>query len=105
MECSGGNNRSFWSQAYCNWKEAGRKVSKRFNVDRKPHKYQVGDTVLYRMKLVRSKASNFSAKFLLRWSKPVVMAKLVRPNVVLLANPETGVTRRAQISQLKAFVE
>ena len=40
------------------------------------------------IKLVRSKA-NISAKFLLRWLKPVVMANIVRPNVVLLANPET----------------
>jgi len=39
--------------------------------------------MLYIMRLVRSKASNISTKFLLRWSKPVVMAKIVRPNVVL----------------------
>jgi len=54
-----------------------------FNVHRKPYKYKVDNTVLYRMRLVRSKANNISTKFLLRWSKPVVMGKIVRPNVVL----------------------
>jgi len=35
----------------------------------------------------------------------MVTAKIVRPNVVLLANPETGViVRRAHVSQLKTFV-
>jgi len=35
----------------------------------------------------------------------MVVAKILRPNVVLLANPETGViVRRAHVSQLKAYV-
>ena len=55
------------------------------------------------MNLASSKAQKISAKLLLRWSKPIVIAKIVRPNV--LANPETGViVRRAHVSQLKAFV-
>jgi len=59
--------------------------------------------VVYRMNLASSKAQKISAKLLLRWSKPIVIAKIVRPNV--LANPETGViVRRAHVSQLKAFV-
>lgn len=86
-------------------KRARSKVAKRFNVVRKLYKYQAGDNALYRMRLVRSKANNISAKFLLRWSKSVVMAQIVRPNVVLLANHETGVIRRAHVSQLKAFAE
>jgi len=62
--------------------------------------------VLYRIRLVRSKANNISTKFVLRLSKPVVMVKIVRFNVVLLANPETGVIiRRANVRKLKAFVE
>jgi hypothetical protein len=42
------------------------------------------------------------AKLLLRWSKPVVIAKILGPNVVLLANPEMGViVRSAHVSQLR----
>ena len=61
--------------------------------------------VVYRKNLVSSEAQGISAKLLLRWSKPMVVAKFLRPNVVLLANPETGViVRRAHVSQLKAYV-
>lgn len=77
------------------------KVALRYDADRRPRWYQVGDTVVYRMNLASSKAHNISAKLLLRWSKPVVIAKILRPNVVLLANPDTGVIgRRAHVSQL-----
>jgi hypothetical protein len=42
---------------------------------------------------------------LLWWSKPVVIAKIVRPNVVLLANLDTGVIiRRAHVSQVKKYI-
>jgi hypothetical protein len=65
----------------------------------------VGDTVVDWMRLASSEANNISAKFLLSWSKPVVIAKIVRSNVVLLANPEMGViVRRAHVTQLKAYV-
>jgi hypothetical protein len=71
----------------------------------RPHKYQVGDTVVYRLNVVSNKAAQVSIKFLLKWSKPVVIAKIVRPNVVLLANPDTGVIiRKAHVSQLKSYV-
>jgi len=96
---------SFWTQAYNHLKWARNKVAKRYDIDRNPHTYQVGDTVVYRMRLASSKANNISAKFLLRWSKLFIIAKIVSLNVVLLANPETGViVRRAHVSQLKAFV-
>jgi len=81
------------------------KVALRYDVNRKPHQFQVDDTVVYRMNLASSKVQNISAKLLLRWSKSMVIVYIVRPNVVLLANPETGVIgRRAHVSQLKAFV-
>ena len=102
---TGEPNQSFWTQTYKNLMQARKKVARRYDVNRKPHQFQVGDTVVYRMNLASSKAQNISAKLLLRWSKPMVIAKIVRPNVVLLANPETGVIgRRAHVSQLKAFV-
>ena len=98
-------DRDFLSQAYQNLKQASRKVALRYNRGRKPHCFTVGDTVRYRLNLVSSKAREVSAKMMLRWSKPVVIAREIRPNVVLLANPSTGVViRRAHVSQLKSCV-
>ena len=77
-------------------------MAQNFNADRKPHQYKVGDLVRYQLKLSSSKAQQISDKLLLRWSVPVIIARIVRPKVVLLANPETGVIiRRAHVSQLK----
>jgi hypothetical protein len=60
---------------------------------------------MYRLNLVSSKAQNISAKLLLRWSQPVVITKFVRSNVVLLADPESGlVLRGAHVGQLKPCV-
>jgi hypothetical protein len=96
---------SFWTQAYENLKRARSKFARRHNASRRPHQYRVGDTVVFRVHTVSSKARNITAKLLLRWSKPVVVAKIVGPNTVLLENPETGVVvRRAHVSQLKPFV-
>ena len=83
---------------------AKKKVAQRY-ANRKPHQYLAGDTVVYRLNLVSSKALNVSAKLSLRWSKPVVIARFVRPNVALLANPDTGViVSRAHVNQLKPYV-
>ena len=95
----------FWSQAYQNSKRASRKVALKYSHGRKPHCFAVGDPVRYRLNLVSSKARDVSAKMMLRWSKPVVVAMVVGPNTVLLANPETGlIVRRAHVSQLKPGV-
>lgn len=103
---SGEASQSFWTRAYYNLKQARDKVARRYDADRRLHPYQVGDTVVYHMSLAGSKARNSLAKLLLKWSKPIVIAKFIRPNVVLLANPDTGViVRRAHISQLKAYIK
>jgi hypothetical protein len=100
----GDPDQSFWTRAYYNLKLANKRVAERYKSDRKPHQYRVGDTVVYRLNLTSAKAQNISAKLLLRWSKPVVIAKIVGPNVVLLANPDTGVIiRKAHVSQLKKY--
>jgi len=53
-----------------------------------------------------STANNISAKFLLKWSKPAIIAKIVQPNMGLLVNPETGgIIREAHVSQLQPFVQ
>jgi len=97
---------SFWTQTYRNLKLASKRVPQKYERNRKPHHYQVGDTVVYCLNPASSKAQNISTKLLLRWSKPMVVAKIVRPNVVLLANPDTGViTRKAHVSLLKRYVK
>ena len=103
-DMSDGDNQVFWEQALKNLKSARNKVARRYDVSRLPSPYQVGDMVMYRLRLDSSKAAQRSAKFQLKWSKPVIIAKMVRPNVALLANPETGVViRRAHVSQLKPY--
>lgn len=98
-------NQSFWTQAYSNLKAARDKVARRYNANRKPHEYKVGDLVMFRKNLVSLKAHNVTSKLLMRWSDPVVIVKFVSTNNVLLANPDTGVViRRAHVSQLKQYV-
>ena len=93
---------SFWSRAYANLMRARSNVAKRCNATRRPHSYKVGDMVVYRLKVISSKAQNISAKLFLKWSKPVVVAKVLRPNVLLLAKSNTGViVRTARVSKLK----
>jgi hypothetical protein len=104
MGKSDGEYQVFWEQALQNMKSARKKVARRYDVSRRPSPYQVGDMVVYRLRLDSSKVAQRSAKFQLKWSKPVIIAKMVRPNVALLANPETGVViRRAHVSQLKPY--
>jgi hypothetical protein len=94
--------RLFWTRAYANLQRARRTVASSFNQRRKPHKFLVGDTVRYRLRLISDKANRTSAKMLMKWSEPLVVSKILRPNVVLLANPHTGVVvRRAHVTQLK----
>jgi hypothetical protein len=96
----------YWAKAYRSLCEANTKVAGRFNKNRRPHGFKVGDRVRYRLNVLSSKAQGVSAKMALRWSEPTVISREVRPNVVLLAHPVTGVVvRRAQVSQLKSCGE
>jgi len=86
--------------------QAKNKVARRYDADRRPHTYRVGDKVVYRLHVLSSKAQNLSAKLALKWSKPVIVAEIVRPNAVLLANTDTGVIiRRAHVTQLKPYCD
>jgi hypothetical protein len=62
---TGEHNCLFWTCAYANLQRARRTVARRFNQGRKPHSYQVGDTVRYRLKLVSNKANRTLAKLLM----------------------------------------
>ena len=100
-----GADQSFWTEAYRNLLAAKRRVERRHNKSRRPHNYGVGDLVRYQLKGSSSKARNITSKLMLRWSAPVVVTKVVGPNTVLLANPDSGViVRRAHVTQLKPCV-
>ena len=59
---------------------------------------------MFKENLVSSKAQNVSGKLLLRWSDPVVIAKIVNANNVLLANPSNCIIiRNTHVSQLKPY--
>ena len=103
---SGDQSQLFWTRAYANLMQAKNKVARRYDADRRPHTYRVGDKVVYRLHVLSSKAQNLSAKLALKWSKPVIVAEIVRPNAVLLANTDTGVIiRRAHVTQLKPYCD
>jgi len=59
-------NQSFWTQAYENLKRTRSKVAQSNDANRKPHHYSVGDTVVYRLHVVSSKAQNISVKLAMR---------------------------------------
>ena len=74
-----------------------------FNEEKKPHRYCLGDLVRYRVRLSGFKGQKLSAKQLLKFSIPVTIGKVLRSNVVLLANPDDGVIiRSAHVIQLKS---
>ena len=97
-------NQSFWSQAYHNLRLARNRFAHSYNKGRMAHQFKVGDTVMYKKNLVSSKAQNVSGKLLLRWSEPVVIAKIVNTTNVSLADPSTGIIiRKAHVSHLKPY--
>jgi len=105
-ENGNGTNQSLWTEAVRNLQMARKKVAQRYNEGRKEHHCGVGDSVRCQLKLSSSKAQNVTAKLILSSSAPVVVAKVLRPDVVLLASPDTGVIiRRAHIRQLKPCVK
>jgi len=91
--------RGVWTEAIMNLRKARDRVAVR-----KATPFKEGDVVVYRVKVLSSKGNGISGKLELRWSKPTVIAKFLKPNVVLLANAETGVVvRKAHVSQIKIY--
>ena len=83
---------------------ARNRVGKRFDLGRKEAQYKVGDTVVCQMKTLSSKGKGVSQKLELKWSKPMVIVKFLKPSVVQLAVAESGVlARKAHVSQLKRY--
>jgi hypothetical protein len=101
-----GMTQNFWTQAYRNLKRACCKVARRYNLGRNPHTFQIGDRVVFRLNTVSSKANQTTSRMQMRWSPPMVIQRMLRSNVVLLANPDTGlITRRAHVTQLKPCIK
>ena len=96
----------FWTEAIRNLGMAKNRVAKRFNVGRKEAQYEVGGTVLCQRKVLSSKGKGISQKLELKWSVPLVIVRFLKPNVVQLAMPESGViVRKAHVSQLKPYYQ
>jgi hypothetical protein len=60
--------------------------------------------VVCQVKSLSSKGKGISQNLELKWSKPIVIIKFSKPNVVQLAMAESGVVaRKAHVSQLKRY--
>jgi hypothetical protein len=94
----------FWTEAIRNLTMAKNRVASRFNRGRKEAHYKVGDLVLCQRKVLRSKGKGISQKLELRWSVPMKTQRFLKPTVVQLASPKSGVIiRKAHLSQLKPY--
>jgi hypothetical protein len=95
--------KNFWAEAIRNLMKARDQVALRCDVVRKATPFKVGDVVVCWVKVLSSKGKGVSAKLELKWSKPMVITKLLKPNVQL-ANAETGVVvRKVHVCQLKGY--
>lgn len=50
---TGESNQLFWTQTCENLKLARSRVARCYDVNRKPHQYRVGDTVVFRLNVLR----------------------------------------------------
>jgi hypothetical protein len=74
--------KNFWAKAIRKLRKARDQVALRYNVVRKATSFKVGDVVVCRVKVLSSKGKGVSAKLELKWSKPMVITKLLKPNIV-----------------------
>jgi hypothetical protein len=96
--------KNFWAEAIRNLRKVRDRVAHRYNALRKATPFKVGDVVVCPVKVLSSKRKGVSAKLELKWSKPKVIAKFLKPKVVQLVNTETGVVvRKAHVWQLKGY--
>ena len=96
--------KNIWAEAIRNLWKARDQVARRYDAGRKATSLKVGDIVIYQVKVLSSKGKDVSTKLALKWSKPMVITKFLKPNVVQLANAETGVVvRKAHVCQLKGY--
>ena len=90
----------FWAEAISCLRKGTDQVARRYNAARKATPYKAGDVLVYRMNVLSLKEKGVSAKLELKCSKPMVTVKYVKPNVVEIANPNSGVVvKKAHVSQ------
>jgi hypothetical protein len=96
--------KDFWVEAIRSLRKARDEVARRHDAVRRGTPIRVGDIVVYRVKVLSSKGTGVSAKLDIKWYKQMVIAKFLKPNVVQLANAETGViVGKAHVYQLKRY--
>jgi hypothetical protein len=92
------------TEAIRNLTMAKNRVANRFNRGRQEAHYKVGDLVPCQRKVLNSKGKGISQKLELRWSVPMKVDRFLKPTVVQLASPESGVIiTKAHVSQLKPY--
>lgn len=93
-----------WETALKNLKESRAQVAKRYNLNRPDCPFKEGQLVLCRLFPLSSAVKKQSAKLMLKWTKPLCIAKFTSGVTVDLSDPETGVhVRKAHITHLKAY--
>lgn len=79
-------------------------LARGYNAGEKAAPFKVGDVVVYRVKALSSRGKNVSAKLGLKWSKPMIIVTFFKPNIVQLANSDTGVVvTKAHVCQLEGY--
>lgn len=95
-----------WSRALNNLREARAARELRYNANREPTPFKVGDWVMYRLNPISRAVDHINHKLLPMWSKPCVIQVFTSPVTVQLVNPSTGrPVRKAHVSQLKRFFQ
>ena len=90
----------FWFEAIRNLRKGRDRVARRYNALRRAPPFKEGELV-YWVNILNLKWIGISPKFM--WSKPMVVAKFLKPSV-LLANAETGlVVRKLPVSQINTY--
>jgi hypothetical protein len=62
----------------------------RYNCDRVPQPFKVGDLVYYRNHSISHAGHHFTAKFLHRWESPFRVGSFLTPVTARLVDPATG---------------
>ena len=93
--------RQNWKRAFNNLKRAHQLSKRRYDEDRRPSPYAVGQRVMCRAFPVSSRKDAFTAKLAPRFSGPYEIVSIFKGVSVRLRHLQNGEIRRAHITQLK----
>ena len=94
------DNQELFKLALHNLKLAKTKVAQRYNVNRYPNTFKIGDRVRYKLYPQSSMIKKQSAKLMLKWSEPYFVKRFLTPVTVELENSE-GSLRKSHLSEIK----